>query len=217
MTLPFTPETFLSLFAQYNAAIWPLQIAAAAAGLVVFGAAIQPFRGSDRLAAGLLAAMWLWTGIGWHWQFFATISFFAPAFALLFVAQGLLLAWTGVVRGRLAFRLRPGAAGFAAMGLMVWAFLVYPLTGWLAGHAWPAAPVFGVAPSPTTIFTMGALLALAGRTPGHLVVLPVLWSVIGGMAALLLAMPEDIALPVAGLGGAALIAWRNRRSRAAAA
>ena len=216
MTLPFAPEAFLALFAQYNAAIWPVQIVVAAAGLAVLGAALRPFPGSDRLAAGLLAAMWLGTGIVWHWHFFATINFLAPAFAALFVLQGLLLGWAGVVRGRLAFRLRGGAVGFAALAMMVWALFVYPLTGWLAGHVWPAVPAFGVTPCPSTIFTIGALLAIDGRTPWRLVALPLVWALIGSSAVWLLAMPEDIALPVAGILGAALIARKNRRARAAA-
>jgi hypothetical protein len=210
MTLPFTSEVFLSLFARYNAAVWPAQVAAYLAGFAIFAAALRPFPGSDRLVAGLLAAMWLWTGAVYHWTYFTTINFFAPAFAALFVMQGLLLAWTGAVKGRLSFRLGPDRFGWLALATMLWGLAVYPLTNLLAGHFWPAMPAFGLTPCPTMIFTMGALLAVAGRTPWHLVVLPIVWSLVGGSAAALLAMPEDLVLPVAGLGGAALIAWKNR-------
>jgi hypothetical protein len=208
--LPFTPETFFALFAQYNAAVWPAQPVAWAAGLGILAAMLWPFAGSDRLIAALLAAMWLWTGLVYHGQFFATINFAAPAFAALFVAQGVLLAWIGTVRGRLAFRLRRDPCGIAAAAIMIYALAIYPLTGWLAGHAWPAAPAFGLTPCPTTIFTIGALVAVAGRTPWHLVALPAVWSLIGATAVWLFATPEDLALPLAGLGGAALIAWKNR-------
>lgn len=209
MTLPFTPEVFLSLFAQYNAAVWPAQIGAWAAGLAIVAATRWPFAGSGRLIAALLAAMWLATGFAYHWTFFATINFVAPVFALFFVVQALLLAWTGIVRGRLAFEFRRDAAGAAAFGAMVWALAVYPLTNLLAGHAWPQMPAFGLTPCPLVIFTMGMLLAIRGPTPWHIVVIPVAWSLVGGSAAWLLAMPEDIALPVAGLGGAVLVTWTN--------
>jgi len=212
VTLPFSPEAFVALFAQYNSAIWPAQIAAGAAGLLVLAAALRPFRGGGRLAAGLLAALWLWTGIVYHGQFFATLSFFAPGFALIFVVQGALFVWTGFRRGGLAFR-ASGIAGRTGVLLMIYALAIYPLTGWLAGHVWLALPAFGVTPGPLTLFTMGALLAVDGRTPWHLVVLPVAWSLVGGSAVWLLGMTEDIALPLAGVGGAALIALKNGRIR----
>ena len=74
-----------------------------------------------------------------------------------------------------------------------------------------AAPLFGVAPGPTTIFTIGMLLLVSGRTPLHLALIPLLWSLIGGATAWLLGAPEGLALPLAGVGGVALILWKNRQ------
>jgi hypothetical protein len=70
--------------------------------------------------------------------------------------------------------------------------------------------MFGVAPCPTTIFTMGLLLLTEGRTPPHLAIIPVLWALVGGSAVWLLGVPEDLALPIAGLSGLGLILWKNR-------
>ena len=89
---------------------------------------------------------------------------------------------------------------------------LYPLIGWLLGHGWPRAPMFGVTPCPLTVFTMGMLLLIEGRTPIHLAVIPVLWSLVGGTAAWFLGVTEDLALPIAGLGGLALVLWKNRVS-----
>jgi hypothetical protein len=61
-----------------------------------------------------------------------------------------------------------------------------------------------------TIFTMGMLLLAAGRAPLHLFAIPVLWSLIGGTAAWFLGVTEDLALPVAGLGGLVLALWKRR-------
>jgi len=55
------------------------------------------------------------------------------------------------------------------------------------------------------------LLLSAGRTPPRLVVIPLLWSLVGGATAWLLTVPEDLALPLAGVGGCCLILWKNRR------
>jgi hypothetical protein len=97
------------------------------------------------------------------------------------------------------------------MGLAftLFAMVLYPLLGWLAGHGWPRSPVFGVTPCPTAIFTWGLLLLVHGRTPLRLTVIPLIWSLIGGSAAWLLKVPEDASLPVAALAGFMLILWKN--------
>lgn len=215
--LPFTPDVFLSLFEQYNRAVWPAQIVAYVLGILAVLLALRPILGGGRLVGVVLAASWLWTGIAYHLLHFAMINFAAPGFAALFVLQGLLLAWTGLARGRLAFRFRPDATGWSGLGLAVFALLGYPLAAWLAGHGWPRLALAGVAPCPTTILTLGMLLLAEGRTPWHLAVIPLLWSAVGGSAAFLLDMPEDISLPAAGALTFVLILRRNRHACAAAA
>jgi hypothetical protein len=44
--------------------------------------------------------------------------------------------------------------------------VVYPLLGIRFGHSYPRAPLFGVAPCPTTIFTFGLLLWATRSVPG---------------------------------------------------
>jgi hypothetical protein len=208
--LPFTPEVFSANMAQYNEAIWPAQVVAYALGLVVVLLLFRPTAWSSRLIAALLAAAWIWIGAVYHLKHFATINFAAPLFGLAFIIEGLLIAWSGVVMRRIIFCFRTDAASWTGLAFIIFAMAVYPLLGWFAGHAWPHAPLFGVAPCPTVIFTMGLLLTTEGRAPLHLVVIPVLWTLVGGSAAWLLDVPEDLSLPVAGLAGLALIVWKNR-------
>src|SRR5690606_34320787 len=132
----------------------------------------------------------------------------ALVFGAAFVGQGALFAWTGVVRDRLRFRFTPDLAGWTGLGLMAFAMAVYPLLGLAVGHAWPAAPMFGVAPCPTAIFTIGALvLARAGLA---LVAIPLVWAVIGTTGAFLLQVPQDISLAIAAAIGLALTMLRRR-------
>ncbi len=93
----------------------------------------------------------------------------------------------------------------------LFALAVYPLLGWLAGHGWPRAAVFGVAPCPTVIFTFGVLLLLEGGAPLYLAAIPLLWSLAGGSAVFLLGIPEDASLLVAGVVGFGLLLWKRRR------
>ena len=56
--------------------------------------------------------------------------------------------------------------------------------------------MFGVAPCPTVIFTLALLLLSNARW--RLVFIPLLWSAVGGSAAVLLAVPQDYGLILAG-------------------
>lgn len=50
--LPFTREAFVAVFADYNAAVWPVQVLAYGLGLVMLVALMRPSRAGDR-AVGL--------------------------------------------------------------------------------------------------------------------------------------------------------------------
>lgn len=86
--LPFTREQFFAVFADYNAAVWPVQVLAYLAGLAVVAALLRPSPVRHRLVASALAAMWIWTGLAYHGVFFARINPVAIAFGALFVVQG---------------------------------------------------------------------------------------------------------------------------------
>jgi hypothetical protein len=208
--LPYGKDAFFALFEQYNRAVWPAPVVAYLLATAAVALAARPVTGAGRIVAAILALAWAWNGIAYHILYFAAINFWADIFGAVFVLEALLLLWTGVVRGTLAFRIGRDACSWTGLALMAFAMIAYPLIGWALGHAWPRAPMFGVAPSPMTIFTMGMLLLVAGRTPLYLVVIPVLWSLVDGMAAWFLGLAEDLALPIAGLGGLALIVAKNR-------
>lgn len=78
------------------------------------------------------------------------------------------------------------------MALALYA-LAYPVLNLLAGHQYPATPTFSV-PCPTGILTVGLLFMTAGRPPIAVIVVPFLWAVIGGSAALVLGITTDYVL-----------------------
>ena len=197
--LPFTEQAFFDVFARYNAAIWPVHFIAHGLALGAGLATMRPGAWSDRFVSVVLASLWLWTGIAYHLMFFAAINPPAIAFGLLFVAEGLVLAWSGGIRNRLHFAVRNDAAGLSGMTLAAFAVLGYPLAAALAGHVWPQAAMFGVTPCPTTIFTLGMMLLVRPAPAWHLLVIPLAWSLIGGSAVWLIGITEDIALPLAAL------------------
>ena len=91
--------------------------------------------------------------------------------------------------------------------------VVYPLLGLGFGHSYPRAPMFGVAPCPTTIFTFGILLWSNKSVPAYLLVIPFLWSIVGMSAAVSLRVPQDYGLAIAGVLGLAMILIQNRKAK----
>lgn len=81
--------------------------------------------------------------------------------------------------------------------MIVYALIIYPLLGSLAGHSFPRNPTFGL-PCPTTIFTLGILLYYQKLTV-KLFIIPVIWSAIGFTAALKLGIYEDTGLIMSAL------------------
>lgn len=209
--LPFTRDDFIATFVAYNAAMWPAQIVAYAVGIGIVVAACRPTRAGNRLIAAGLALMWGWTGIAYHGLFFARINPAALGFGALFVLQGLLWLYLGVVRERLQVAVRGGPAGWAGWALVVYAAVLYPMVGLATGHRWAELPPFGITPCPVTLFSFGLLLLTGAPVPRGLLVVPVAWSLLGGSAAFLLGITQDWPLLFSGLSALWLV-LRDRRA-----
>ncbi|MEJ8826971.1 DUF6064 family protein [Variovorax humicola] len=210
--LPFTREQFVAVFANYNSGVWPAQVLAYMLGL---GMVILLFRRSrigDRIIGGGLALMWVWTGIAYHWFYFSSINRAGFVFGALFVLQGVILLHGAVLRDHLKFGPAAGPTAWLGWALVVYAAVLYPLVGSRVGHRYPEMPMFGITPCPVTVFTFGLLLLTTGPVSRWIVVIPFVWSLIGGSAALLLNVPQDLLLLVSGFIAIPLIVLRDRGS-----
>jgi hypothetical protein len=210
--VPFTPDQFFDLFAAYNLAIWPTPIAAYVLGVVALGALAIRDPAGHRIGWTIVGLLWLWNGVAYHLLFFSRINLAAYGFAALFVAQGLLFLAFAFARQPHATRSRSRASKAGGAALIIYAIVVYPALGAMAGHAWPRAPVFGVAPCPTTIFTFGVMMLSWRAIPGWLLAIPLTWATIGSTAAVLLSVPEDLGLLAAGLIAAGWLVVRRMTS-----
>jgi hypothetical protein len=196
MELPFTAEQFLGIFRRYNTAVWPAQIAllvaALATAFAALRAALNARWNSARLAFGILAAMWLWTGVVYHFRFFAGLTPAGRIFGSLFVAQAAILALSAWLPDPMfAPPVRPGVA--AGSVLLLYALVLYPAINFAGGHRYPATPTFG-APCPLTLFTLGIFCLLPSMTPRVALVIPMLWSVLASVAAVRFGIGGDLAL-----------------------
>lgn len=211
--MPFTTEQFFEVFLRYNLGTAPAPVVLYLVAAFLVALALRDDRGSDRWIAGILAFLWAWMGLVYHWGYFADINPAAWLFGALFVLQAVAFLWAGVAHDHLAFRFRADANGLTGAALILYGLAVYPVLGALAGHGFPEGPTFGL-PCPTTIVTFGLLLWTTRRVPVRVLVIPALWSLLGASAALQLGVREDLGLLVAGVLGTVLVLARNRRAGA---
>jgi hypothetical protein len=198
VTLPFDSAQFFDVFRQYNTAVWPAQPVLTGLGLLAAVLAFRPRPGSDRIVAGILAALWAWMGTVYHLHFFRPINSAAVGFGALFVAQAIVFLWYGIARSRLRFHAPRSAPGILGGLVLIYAFVLYPLLARSLGHLYPASPTFGL-PCPTTIATLGLLLWAVPPLTLATLVIPLVWAAVGTSAAVYLGVREDFGLGFAGL------------------
>lgn len=209
--MPFTTEQFFEVMFNYNSAVgasvWLLYLSV----FFALGALFRNVSFASRLALGLLGFFWLWMGVVYHWLFFSRINPAAWVFGAFFVVQsGIFLfgTWKGWV---IRFFPMKTPLGIFQMFCLAYALLIYPLIGFMMGHAYPKGPILGL-PCPTTIMTFALLSGL--QKPRSVVLgvalVPVLWAGIGTMAAVLFGVTEDYLL---GLSAAVFLITLLSRSR----
>jgi hypothetical protein len=203
--LPFTQEQFFSVFRAYNDVVWPASIVAYGLAILPVLAALRPTLGLSRIAAVVLAMMWAWTGVVYHGLFFSVINHAPFLFSVPFVLQSLLFIYYGLVTDSLEFRGGRGLQAIVGWIFIAYAAIAYPAIGFAIGHLYSELPQFGTTPCPVTIFTFGILLLARPPIPWVLLVIPVIWSLIGGSAAILLAVPQDWLLLASGVMTAVIL------------
>jgi uncharacterized protein DUF6064 len=206
--LLFSPRTYYRLFELYNLAIWPAQIPALASGLAILALWWRGGIWQGRAVAAILAAGWLW--IAWAYLFvrYDTINWAARYFALGFAIEALLLIWNGLIRNRLFLWPGQDVASRAGLGIFLFALLVQPLVGPLAGRQWVQIELFGLAPDPTVVATLGILLA-ANRPLWCLLIIPLIWCAISGATLWSMQSPDAWVMPAAAVLVIVLAGWRT--------
>lgn len=209
--LLFSPRTYYRLFELHNAAVWPAHLAALAAGLAVILLLWRPTPARGRLAALVLAAAWLFVAWSYHLLRYATINWAAVYIAAAFALQALLL-----VLAAAAGDSAPGAGSERrrriGLALVLFAVLLHPLVGPLLGRDWSQAEIFAIAPDPTVLATLGAVLT-AARRRWVLLPLPLLWCALSGATLWTMKAPDAALMPAAGVLALAAAAWPERARR----
>ena len=193
--LLFSRRTYFRLFELYNVEIWPAQILAFALGVTILGLLRGGGAWHGRVIAMLLAAFWLWVAWAYFLERYATINWVAPYVAVGFTIEAFLIG-AGLILGRLRFRPPSDATSRFGFGIFLFALVVQPLIGPLAGRKWTQVEIFGVAPDPTVIGTLGVLLTATNRSFWELLVIPLAWCAISGTTLWAMDSHDAVVMPL---------------------
>jgi hypothetical protein len=194
--LLFSPRTYFRLFELYNAALWPIHVAALVLGLAIIVLAARGGPAAQRVIAGALSLCWFWVAWAFLHQRYAAINWAADYAAIAFGVEAGLLALLALRPQAWSKTSIFGPAAWVGIGLLSFAVIPQPLFGPLLGRPWSQVQMFGLAPDPTVVATLGVLLIGRARGQWTLMVIPVLWCLIGGATLWAMGQPDAIVLPV---------------------
>jgi len=186
--LLFSPRVYWRMFELHNAALWPLHVLALAAGAAIVLLVARWPISSARWLALLLAALWVFVGWSFLWNRYVEINWAVAYVAPAFAVEGVLLLVCGLLLNSFAFD-RRGLAGGIGFFLLATA-AAFPLLAPLQGRGWASSEVFGIAPDPTAVATLGLLLLARGKPLPWLLPIPVLWCLLSGMTLQTMGEPQ---------------------------
>jgi uncharacterized protein DUF6064 len=180
--LLFSPRTYYRMIERYNEAVWPGQLATLVLGVVILALLYRP-RERWRIISAIMATLWAFVAGAFLWKRYAAINWGAIYFAWLFAIEAVLVV-------RLNFRPGRDVAGILGVGLFIFSLALYPLLAPLQGRGWRQAEIFGVAPDPTVLATLGLLLVAEGPSRWWTLAVPLLWCLISGATLWAMGSPE---------------------------
>ncbi|MET0100291.1 MAG: DUF6064 family protein [Sedimenticola sp.] len=209
--LLFSPDTYFRLYELNNMALWPLQpflpvVAFAVLGLSRYGSGM-----SRRVGLLLLALSWAAVGWWFLYQHYAQINTAAPWYAAAFAIEALLIAGPGF-GGTLA-AVRPAYPVLPGLMLFLYALVVHPLIGPLFGRPWSGIELFGAAPDPTAMATLGILLMMGGKMARLLSLIPLAWCLVSGLTFLAMEITYGLSTPAVAVIAVIANALLSRRAR----
>ena len=202
--LLFSPRVYWRMFELHNAALWPLHVLTLGAGLIIILLIARRSGIGARWIAFILAMLWILVGWSFLWNRYAMINWATAYVAPAFAVEGVLLLVIGSLRDGLAFD-RRGPADWTGYLILGFALAGQPLLAPLQARGWASSEVFGIAPDPTAMATLGVLLLARGKLLPVLLPIPVLWCLLSAMT--LSTMGEPQAWPPYAALALAAAAW----------
>ena len=188
----------MTMMANYNMAIWPLQIVVYILTITILVLLFKGAKHSGRIFSSCLGVLWIWVGFVFNYLYFSKISPGAFLFAVLFLVQGFLFLYFGAIKERLVFVFKAKLKSIVGLLIVAYSLIGYPSIEYLLNRGYPEILPFGLAPCPLTVFTLGMLLLMKNEFPVIMAIIPLLYS-FGSIIPVSVGVFEDIGLLTAGI------------------
>ena len=201
-------EEFFDLFGSYNEMYLIVIVLTNVLAIIALLMVFRKSEYSNRVISFTLAFLWLWIGIVFGILVFGPFPTVLAGiemsgswylFGSIFAIHGIILLYFGVIKDTVSYSWKPGSRHFFGLLFIVFGLVIYPFVGVLTGRVFPEYPVFGIAPCPVTLFTIGLLLWSDKKPSLPLVAIPIFWALMGVVPVLFYGIYADIVTILSGI------------------
>ena len=201
-------EEFFDLFGSYNEMYLIVIVLTNVLAIIALLMVFRKSEYSNRVISFTLAFLWLWIGIVFGILVFGPFPTVLAGiemsgswylFGSIFAIHGIILLYFGVIKDTVSYSWKPGSRHFFGLLFIVFGLVIYPFVGVLTGRVFPEYPVFGIAPCPVTLFTIGLLLWSDKKPSLPLVAIPIFWALMGVVPVLIYGIYADIVTILSGI------------------
>ncbi|WP_299591187.1 DUF6064 family protein [uncultured Microbulbifer sp.] len=191
--VPFSADVYFRMLERMGETFWPLQLFTLAVGVV---ALLLALRGKPRIALLLLAPVWVFVGVAFFAQRYASLNWIGQVLSWVWIAQAALLVLLAATGRGTADRLEfLSASTITGVLISLIGLLMFPLLAPVLGATWTQAEVFGLHPDPTAVVSLGIfMIALRGWAQWLTCLVPLLWITLSALTLQVLEAPWWLAL-----------------------
>jgi len=176
--LPFSLETYNRLFVLYNARFGPAFAVGLGLGVVALALLLRASVWRLRVVLAGFGLAWLWISWAFHLQTLQPLLWAAGPFALAFAVQSGLLVASAILPWDARHSEQSFGGSNAGYAVLAIAVLLLPLAGLMTERPLSGLELFGTAPDPTAIATLGLASMLPARLALLLFPIPLAWCLV---------------------------------------
>ncbi len=163
---------------------------------------------SNRFISLTLTFLWFWIGLVFGILVFGPVPTVMAGieypgiwylFGGIFAIHGIILLYFGVIKDTVSYTWKPDSRHYVGLLLILYGLVFYPLVGILTGRVFLEYPIFGIAPCPVSIFTLGLLLWSDARPSLPIMTIPLFWGFMGIVPVLFYEVYADIGTVLAAI------------------
>ena len=191
-------EVFFNNVSAYNVSIFPMQIITLVIAVILTCLLfVRPSTIVSKLIKIYLSFTFVWFVLMFPFE-----GVFKIGFGLVHIVIAILF-FIDIFTAKIEFKF-PETSGkrYFMLFLIFSAFALYPLIEYMSGHLYPKILLFGVAPCPTTIFSLALLIGAVPKVGKLIFILLIFSAISSGLSApIMLGVWADLLLLVSGIYG----------------